>query len=117
MVSAGGAACPATIQPRIVVMTMMPLSEAKTHLSQIADEVARTHDRVQITRNGREHVVLVAASDLESMEATLELLADPEARERMLRGAAEIDAGQVVTRDEMAELLDERRHREAQTGA
>ena len=101
----------------IVVMTMMPLSEAKTHLSQIADEVARTHDRVQITRNGREHVVLMAAADLESMEATIELLADPEAQERMLRGAAEVDAGDVVTRDEMRAIVDERRRRETQTGA
>lgn len=98
-------------------MTMLPLSEAKTRLSEIADEVARTHDRVSITRNGREHVTLMATADLESLEATLELLSDPEARERMLRGAAEIDAGDLVTGDQMADIMDERRCRETQLGA
>lgn len=55
-------------------MVTAPLSEAKARLSEIADEVGRTHERVHITRNGREYVVLLAAEDLESIEATLELL-------------------------------------------
>lgn len=107
--------CP--VQPMILGMPVLPLSEATTRLSEIADEVARTHDRVQITRNGREHVTLMAAADLESMEATMELLTDSGARDRVLQGAAEIDAGDLVTRDEMAALMDERRRREAKTGA
>lgn len=100
----------------IVVMTMMPLSEAKTHLSQIADEVARTHDRVQITRNGREHVVLMAAADLESLEATLELLADPAAMARVKEADEAIAAGDVIGRDQMAAEMEGRRRRE-QIGA
>ena len=51
--------------------------------SEIAEEVARTHERVHVTRDGREYVVLIAAEDLESMEATLELLADPAAQQRI----------------------------------
>ena len=58
-------------------MTTLPLSEVKTRLSEIADDVARTHERVQITKNGRDYVVLIAAEDLESIEATLELLTTP----------------------------------------
>ena len=58
-------------------MVMLPLSDVKARLSEIAEEVDRTHERVHITRNGREYVVLIAAEDLESIEATLELLADP----------------------------------------
>lgn len=54
-------------------MTTLPLSEVKARLSEIAEEVATTHDRVQITKNGRDYVVLMAAADLESIEATLEL--------------------------------------------
>ena len=45
-------------------MNTIPLSEAKARLSEIADEVGRTHERVHITRNGREYVVLLAAEDL-----------------------------------------------------
>ena len=103
-------------QPMIVVMTMVPLSEAKTHLSQIADEVARTHDRVQITRNGRAHVVLMAAADLESMEATIELLADPEAMARVKEADEAIATGNVIGGDQMAAEMEERRRRE-QIGA
>lgn len=90
-------------------MTTLPLSEVKARLSEIAEEVDRTHERVQITRNGREYVVLMAARDLESMEATLELLADPAAMERIRRAEAEIQAGGVTTGEEMATLMRERR--------
>ena len=52
-------------------MTVLPLSEVKARLSEIADEVGRTHERVHITKNGKAYVVLLAAEDLESIEATL----------------------------------------------
>ena len=64
-------------------MTILPLSEVKARLSEIAEEVAATHERVQITKNGRDYVVLMAAEDLESIEATLELLSDAGAQERI----------------------------------
>ena len=62
-------------------MTVLPLSEVKARLSEIADQVASTHERVQITKNGREYVVLVAAEDLESIEATLSYRATPKRRD------------------------------------
>lgn len=77
-------------------MSTIPLSEAKAHLSEIADEVSRTHERVHITRNGREYVVLLAATDLESIEATLELLTDPEAQERIHHAEADVTRGDVL---------------------
>lgn len=86
-------------------MTTVPLSEAKARLSEIADEVGRTHERVHITRNGREYVVLLAAEDLESIEATLELLADPEAQERIRRSQGEIERGEVLGEDDVRALL------------
>jgi antitoxin YefM len=58
-------------------MAVLPLSDAKARLWEIADEVGRTHERVHFTKNGRDYVVLLAAEDLESMEATIEFLADP----------------------------------------
>lgn len=77
-------------------MITLPLSEVKARLSEIAEEVATTHERVQVTRNGRDYVVLLAAEDLEAMEATLELLSDPEAMQRVRRSEQEIAAGQVL---------------------
>lgn len=86
-------------------MTTLPLSEVKSRLSEIAEEVATTHERVRITKNGREYVVLLAAEDLEAIEATLELLADPEAQGRLKVAEAEIAAGDVLDEQAVRHLL------------
>lgn len=88
-------------------MSTVPLSEAKARLSEIADEVGRTHERAHITRNGREYVVLVAAEDLESIEATLELLADPAAQERIHRSEDEFARGDVLDEQDVRALVDD----------
>jgi antitoxin YefM len=93
-------------------MTTMPLSEAKARLSEVADEVDRTHDRVHITRNGREYVVLISAKDLESLEATIELLSDPAAMGRIHEAEAAIARGETTSAEEMALLMAQRRARE-----
>lgn len=77
-------------------MTTLPLSEVKARLSEIADEVATTHERVHVTRNGRDYVVLLASKDLESIEATLELLSDPSAMARVSRAERDIEHGRVL---------------------
>ena len=90
-------------------MTTLPVSEVKTRFSEIADEVDRTHDRVVVTKNGRDYVVLMSTVDLESMEATLELLSDPAAQERVRQANADIAAGQYVEEEAMADLMARRR--------
>ena len=90
-------------------MTTLPLSDAKARLSEIADEVGRTHERVHITKNGRDYVVLLAAEDLESIEATLELLADPEAQQRLHESEREIARGDVLDEAEVRALLADQR--------
>jgi antitoxin YefM len=93
-------------------MSTMPLSDVKARLSEIADEVDRTHERVHITRNGREYVVLMSAEDLESIEATLELLSDPRAMAEIREAGADVAAGNSFSGAEMAALMEERRRRE-----
>jgi prevent-host-death family protein len=60
-------------------VTSEPLRSVRDHLSEIVDRVEREHDRVVITRNGREAAVLVSATDLAELEETLSVLSDPEA--------------------------------------
>lgn len=86
-------------------MTTIPLSEAKARLSQIADEVHRTHDRVEITRNGRSYLVLMSAEDLESLEATLELLSDPAAVRRVQDGRRDLAGGRGTSAADMAQVM------------
>src|SRR5659263_500773 len=76
-------------------MSTLPLSEVKARFSEIAEEVDRTHERVRVTRNGREYVVLISAEDLESLEATIELLSDSEAVDLLGDlGETSLDLGQ-----------------------
>lgn len=86
-------------------MSTLPLSEVKARLSEIAEEVAATHERVQITKNGRDYVVLLAAQDLESIEATLELLSDPAAQSRIAGAEQDIERGDVLDEVSVRALL------------
>ncbi|MHB8329670.1 MAG: type II toxin-antitoxin system Phd/YefM family antitoxin [Acidimicrobiales bacterium] len=67
--------------------------------------MATTHDRVQITKNGRDYVVLLAAEDLEAIEATLEMLSDPEAQRRIARSEEDIAEGDVLDEGAVRALL------------
>lgn len=82
-------------------MTTLPLSEVKARLSEVAERVAETHERVEITKNGRDYVVLISSEDLESMEATLELLADRDAQRRIGRAEEEIARGDLLDEEQV----------------
>jgi prevent-host-death family protein len=91
-------------------MITLSLSDVKARLSEIADEVDRTHERVLITKNGREYVVLISVEDLESIEATLELLADPAAQRRLRKAERDVAAGRgVVDAEGLREAMERRR--------
>jgi antitoxin YefM len=89
-------------------MTILPLNDVKTRFSAIADEVAATHDRVIVTRNGRPHVMVIAVDDFESLQMTRELLAEPGALQDILAADQEIMAGEYHTLDELRTALEER---------
>lgn len=91
-------------------MRTLPLSEAEVRLTQIADEVDRTHERVTITKDGRPYLVLMSPEDLESIEASLELLADAEAVRRVQQACQDLDAGRGTSGDQMAGLMSVRRN-------
>lgn len=77
-------------------MTTEALREVKDHFSEYVDRVARHHERVVVTRNGRPAAVLVSPEDLESLEETLALLADPEALEELAQADRDLRAGMGV---------------------
>jgi antitoxin YefM len=85
-------------------MRTLPLSEAGP-LAQIADEVHRTHEPLTVTKDGRPYLVLMSPEDLESIEATLELLTDAEAVRRVEQARQDLDAGRGTPAEQMAELM------------
>jgi antitoxin YefM len=97
---------------RILVMTTIPMADAKARFSAVLDEVRDTHERVVITRNGRPEAVIMAVSDLEALEETLDLLSTPGALEQIRRAEADIAAGNAVDADELHRQLTARAERE-----
>lgn len=74
-------------------MKSVPLSEVKTNLSRLVDEVARRDERVVITRHGRPAALLVSMDDIEGLEETLEIMSDREFYEDVKRGIRELETG------------------------
>jgi antitoxin YefM len=74
--------------------TPVPISEAKTHLSDLARRVRLQHERITLTRNGEPEAVLVSVDDLEGLEMTLEILGDSEAVARISESLAAIGRGE-----------------------
>ncbi len=52
-------------------MKTVSVATVREQLSKFLDEVATTHERVTVTRNGTPVAVLISVDDLESMEETL----------------------------------------------
>lgn len=71
-------------------------SDAKAHLSELAERVENEHDRILVTRNGKPSFVLISPDDLESLEETLEITRDAELMESIAISRSQAKAGQRV---------------------
>jgi prevent-host-death family protein len=77
-----------------IAATPVPLSEAKTHLSELARRVRTQHERITLTRNGEPEAVLLSVDDLEGLEQTLEILGDADAVREIAESLAALEAGE-----------------------
>jgi len=57
-------------------MKTLPLSEAKSQLSGLVEQVRALEEQVMITRNGRPAAVLVSAEEFERWKETIEVHGD-----------------------------------------
>ncbi|HTQ16180.1 type II toxin-antitoxin system Phd/YefM family antitoxin [Mycobacterium sp.] len=72
---------------------VVPFSEAKAHLSELAERVELEHARVLVTRNGRPSFVLVSPDDLDALEETLDILRDRDLVDSLKRSQEEAAQG------------------------
>jgi antitoxin YefM len=77
-------------------MTTEPLRSVRDHLSEVVDRVERQHERVIITRNGRDAAVVISPADLAELEETISVLSDPEALADIREADAAYANGDVV---------------------
>ncbi|MGS0685498.1 type II toxin-antitoxin system Phd/YefM family antitoxin [Nakamurella sp. GG22] len=80
--------------------TTEPLRAVRDHLSEVVDRVEHQHERVIITRNGRDAAVVISPADLAGLEETIAVLSDPEA----LADIREADAA--YARDDVVRGID-----------
>lgn len=86
-------------------MEIIPITEAKARIAELADRVAREHDHFMITRNGRADVILMSVAEYESMHETLDLLSDDGALGDLRQSREDFASGDTFSADEIrAEL-------------
>ena len=79
----------------ILYMLTLPLAEVRAQLSKLVDEAVRTHQRVEITKNGRRAAVILNCDDFDSLLETLDILGDSETM-AAIRAAESLPADQWI---------------------
>ncbi|MFF2087887.1 type II toxin-antitoxin system Phd/YefM family antitoxin [Nocardia sp. NPDC058176] len=90
-------------------MEIIPITEAKARIAELADRVAREHDHFTITRNGRADVMLISVAEYESMQETLEILSDSDTMSDLRQSKEDFASGDTFDVDEVRAELEKRR--------
>jgi antitoxin YefM len=93
----------------MIVMSTQSLAAVKAHFSQVIDEVAGTHERVTVTRNGSPVAVILAVEDYESLMETLEILSDRQAVADIREAEQQMAQGQAYSEEQVRAALADRR--------
>ena len=86
-------------------MTTLPLAEVRANLSKIVDEAVRTHERVEVTRQGRRAAVILSADDYDSIMESLAILSDPELMRDIRDAEISAERGDLYTIEEVSEEM------------
>ncbi|MGH3802477.1 MAG: type II toxin-antitoxin system Phd/YefM family antitoxin [Pseudonocardiaceae bacterium] len=86
-------------------MSTESLATVKATLSEVVDRVEKYHERVVITRRGREAAVILSPEEVRSLEETIAVLSDPETLQRLREADAAIADGDVVNADQLRALV------------
>jgi prevent-host-death family protein len=89
-------------------MKYFSMAEARANLAKILDSALSDHERTVITRNGDPAAVLLSIDDYESMNETLEILADPELTKYLIEYQQNPDAEPGYTAEEVRAILEAR---------
>jgi len=88
-------------------MTTLPVADARAQLSRLIDEATTTHERFEITRNGRRAAVLLSADDYDTLQDTIAVLSDAELLTAHHDGQVAIQAGDYLDADQLATAMRE----------
>lgn len=80
-------------------MIHVSYTDLRNNLAAYMDRANDDRAPILVTRQGKEPVVLLAASEYEVMSETAHLLSSPRNAARLLESVAQADAGQFVEHD------------------
>jgi len=83
-------------------MEAITITDARANMKSVIDRVVEDRAPLAITRQGREGVVMISASEWASIEETLYLLQSPANARNLLESIAQLNAG----RGEEHELIE-----------
>jgi len=86
-------------------MTTLPIANARAQLSKLVDEASSTHERIEITKNGRRAAVLMGADDYDAMRETIAVLSDPALLLAHQEGVQALSEGDALNSDQLAEAM------------
>lgn len=86
-------------------MSTVPLAEVRANLSRMVDEAVRTHERVEITRNGRREAVLLGSADYDVLIETLDVLSDDDLVRELRASLDEASRGDTLSTAELLESM------------
>lgn len=92
-------------------MTTLSVADARARFSKLVDSASSTHERFEVTRNGRRAAVLLGAEDYDALIETLEILSDHELMEQLREAERDLGQGQAHSMDEVREEMTRNGHR------
>ena len=88
-----------------VMSKVVSFTQARAELSELLDEVGRSHEHVEITRNGRPAAVLMSPEEYEVIQETLEVLGDAETLDALRESEADVQARRLQTLEDVRREL------------
>jgi prevent-host-death family protein len=86
-------------------MITLPIADARAQLSKLVDEASSTHERIEITKNGRRAAVLMGVDDYDAMRETIDVLSDPTLLLAHQEGVQALSEGDVLNSDQLAVVM------------
>jgi len=86
-------------------MTTLPIADARAQLSKLVDEASSTHERIEITKNGRRAAVLMGIDDYDAMRETIAVLSDSALLLAHEVGVREFATDDAVDADQLAQAM------------
>ena len=84
---------------------VVPFTEARTHLTELLDDIESVHEHVVITRNGRPAAIVMSQAEYDSLIETLEILGDQKLMADLAESDEDVAAGRVVPWEEVKREL------------